>query len=302
MINDKKKIGKYSVIVIPGKYGTAKSWNIPTWVLPAIIAFNLVFLSLVITMCLQLNNANANLLHMESLKNSVNLLKEKKSNQDKQLNQYKQYTEEIKEKLQQIEELEKQIQDTMKQTKDLNSIQIAQLTYTEMSEEIAQLNYTQLSQSLDEKIKTLNDIEKNVNLVKRYNDKIPTLLPCAGRYTSKFGKRSNPFSRGGTEFHSGVDIANSYGTKIVATAEGVVIVAEYSGGYGNLVAINHQNGYISYYGHNSKLLVKAGDYVKRGEVLSLMGSTGRSTGNHVHFEIRKNNTPVDPFKVLWGGL
>ncbi|GAA0178186.1 peptidoglycan DD-metalloendopeptidase family protein [Clostridium sediminicola] len=301
MIN-KKKIGKYSVILIPGKYGTAKNWSIPAWVLPAVIAFNVAFFSFVLAMYLQLKNANNDLLHMESLKNSVQILNEKKSNQDEQLNQYEQYTEEIKEKLQQIEELENKIQDTMKQTKDLKSVEIAQLSYSEMSEEIAQLNYTQLSQALDEKIQTLDDIQKDVNLVKRYNNKIPTLLPCTGRYTSKFGKRSNPFSRGGTEFHSGVDIANAYGTKVAATADGVVIIAEYSGGYGNLVAVDHQNGYVSYYGHNSKILVDNGDYVKRGEVLALMGSTGRSTGNHVHFEIRKNNTPVDPFKVLWGGL
>lgn len=302
MLGKKRKIGKYSVIVIPGKYGTAKNWSIPTWILPALITFNIAFFSFVLAIYLQLKDANNDLIHMDSLKNNVEVLNKENLNQEDQLNEYEQYTEEIKDKLQQIQELEKEIQDTMKQTKDLKEIEIAQLTYTEMSEEISQLGYADLSQALDFKIETLNNVQKDVNLIKRYNDKIPTLLPCAGRYTSKFGNRSNPFSRGGTEFHSGVDIANSYGTKVGATADGVIIVADYSGGYGNLVAIDHQNGYVSYYGHNSSLLVEVGQYVKRGEVIALMGSTGRSTGNHVHFEIRLDNTPVDPFKVLRGGL
>lgn len=302
MLRKKRKIGKYSVIVIPGKYGTAKNWSIPTWVLPALIVFNIAFFSFVLALYLQLKDANNNLIHMDSLKNSVDVLNKENLNRDNQLNEYEQYTEEIKDKLQQIEELEKEIQDTMKQTKDLKEIEIAKLTNTEMSEEISQLDYDDLSEALDFKIETLNNVQSDVNLIKRYNNKIPTTMPCAGRYTSKFGNRSNPFSRGGTEFHAGVDIANSYGTKVGATADGIIIVADYSGGYGNLVAIDHQNGYVSYYGHNSSLLVNVGQYVKRGEIIALMGSTGRSTGNHVHFEIRLNNTPVDPFKVLWGGL
>jgi murein DD-endopeptidase MepM/ murein hydrolase activator NlpD len=116
--------------------------------------------------------------------------------------------------------------------------------------------------------------------------------PTSGRLTSGYG------ARWGTT-HKGIDIASSYGTRIYASDGGVVTQAGYnSGGYGYLVVIDHGNGFQTYYGHNSKIAVSVGQRVAQGELIAYMGSTGNSTGNHCHFEIRKNGVPQNPLNYL----
>lgn len=127
---------------------------------------------------------------------------------------------------------------------------------------------------------------------------IPSIWPTKGVITSSFGSRVDPVY-GGTGRHEGVDIANDYGTPIVATANGVVRYAGYDGGgYGNMVEIDHGNGFVTIYGHCSAILVSAGMTVVQGQTIALMGSTGKSTGNHAHYEIRINGTAVDPMLFL----
>lgn len=118
------------------------------------------------------------------------------------------------------------------------------------------------------------------------------IQPTSGRLSSNFGRRWG-------RQHQGIDIAASYGTDVVASDGGTVVYASYnSSGYGNLIKIDHGNGYVTYYGHNSKLCVSVGDKVYQGQVIAKVGSTGRSTGNHCHFEIRVNGTPVNPINYL----
>ena len=103
----------------------------------------------------------------------------------------------------------------------------------------------------------------------------------------------------GSDFHPGIDIANDMGTPIVATADGVVTTAGWNdGGYGNMVDIDHGNGMSTLYGHNSELAVSAGQTVSKGQVIAYAGSTGNSTGPHVHFEVRVNGDPVNPLNYL----
>lgn len=113
----------------------------------------------------------------------------------------------------------------------------------------------------------------------------------SGRISSRFGPRWG-------SYHKGLDIANPTGTPIVAADGGKVAFSGWKGDYGYLVIINHENGYATYYGHASKLLVKKGDRVYRGQTIAKVGNTGRSTGPHLHFEVRKNGTPVDPLKYI----
>jgi murein DD-endopeptidase MepM/ murein hydrolase activator NlpD len=125
---------------------------------------------------------------------------------------------------------------------------------------------------------------------------IPTGLPVNGYQTDGFGIRGNPFGDGGREFHEGVDIAVDFGTPVSTTADGLVIWAAPYAGYGNLVAIYHSNGITTRYGHLSKITVEAGQRVRRGDQIGHAGSTGRSTGPHVHYEIRVNDQPIDPWR------
>ena len=125
----------------------------------------------------------------------------------------------------------------------------------------------------------------------------PSTIPVNGRISCNFGKRNNPFGGTSTEFHKGLDIAVASGTAVKATGRGKVIRSEYSGGYGYLVAIDHGFGMKTYYAHNSKLLVNVGDIVERGDTIARSGSTGRSTGPHVHYEVRIKDNPVDPLSI-----
>ncbi len=115
--------------------------------------------------------------------------------------------------------------------------------------------------------------------------------PSRGRITSRYGPRWG-------EKHSGIDIATSLGNPIKAADGGVVKFAGWSGNYGKLVIINHENGYTTYYGHCSTIKVKVGQRVARGDVIATVGQTGRATGPHVHFEVRKNGTPVNPLNYI----
>jgi murein DD-endopeptidase MepM/ murein hydrolase activator NlpD len=131
---------------------------------------------------------------------------------------------------------------------------------------------------------------------------IPSTEPVHGtNFTSGFGVRSDPF-KGRAAMHPGIDLAGPYGTPIYATADGTVGRAEWnSGGYGNLVEIDHGHGIQTRYGHLSRSIVHAGERVKRGQLIAYMGSTGRSTGSHLHYEVRLDGTAVNPIPFLQSG-
>lgn len=135
----------------------------------------------------------------------------------------------------------------------------------------------------------------DVKLASRSGSAVPAISgswPVSGRLSSRFGKR-------GGAFHKGIDIAASTGTEVHAFADGKVIFSGWdNGGYGYLVIISHSNGYETYYAHNSKLKVKAGQTVSKGQLIANVGNTGDSNGSHCHFEIRRNGTPVNPLSFL----
>ena len=128
----------------------------------------------------------------------------------------------------------------------------------------------------------------------------PSIWPVDGRLTDGFGDRRNPFGGYSSEFHAGQDIATNYGTPVVATANGVVTFAGCQSGYGQVVVIDHGDGLTTRYGHLSHIDVEMGQNITRGDMVGKVGSTGRSTGPHVHYEIRINDEPVDPTPYLPG--
>ena len=117
------------------------------------------------------------------------------------------------------------------------------------------------------------------------------LRPISGVITSRYGTRN-------MRAHKGVDIAGNHGDDIFAADTGVVTYSGWCEGYGNLIIIDHQNGYVTYYGHCSKLYANVGDSVLKGDVIATVGSTGRSTGPHLHFEVRLNGEDYDPLKFI----
>ena len=125
----------------------------------------------------------------------------------------------------------------------------------------------------------------------------PNLWPVEGAVTGSFGERIDPFNGEGA-FHSGVDIASSYGQPVIAPADGVVVFADILGGYGRAIMIDHGHGLTTRFGHLANFAVTSGQHVHRGDTIGYVGLSGRSTGPHLHYEVRINDTPVNPHKYL----
>ena len=150
-------------------------------------------------------------------------------------------------------------------------------------------------QSREQQLALLEDVIMRSELKK---EATPAGRPIGkGWISSYYGKRTDPFT-GKLEMHKGMDFAGKAGSEIKAVASGVVTWSGSRYGYGNLVEINHGNGYVTRYGHNDKILVEVGDTIERGQPISLMGSTGRSTGPHVHFEVLLNDKQIDPIRFV----
>lgn len=127
---------------------------------------------------------------------------------------------------------------------------------------------------------------------------VPTMWAHLGKINNEFGFRRNPFGGRTYEFHGGLDIDGERGDNVLAPANGVVTKAGWQGGYGNLIEIDHGNGLTTRYGHLSSIQIQVGDTIQRGQILGAVGSTGRSTGPHLHYELRLNDKPINPRRLL----
>ncbi len=155
-----------------------------------------------------------------------------------------------------------------------------------------------LSRQLDDRSQQLAVLEEMMMNRKLDEEVVPAGRPITrGWLSSYFGMRTDPFT-GRRAHHAGIDFAGKLGSDVVAVAAGVVTYAGKRSGYGNLVEINHGKGYSTRYGHNQEILVEVGQTVKKGQVIAHMGSTGRSTGPHVHFEVLYNGRQVNPIKYI----
>jgi murein DD-endopeptidase MepM/ murein hydrolase activator NlpD len=164
--------------------------------------------------------------------------------------------------------------------------------YRELDGRLAQLDHQALyvEQVLQDQYALLAD-------QKAFLAALPTRKPAVGYFTSGFGVRRSPFG-GRDKMHEGLDIANQPGTPIKATADGLVVFADTKAGYGQTVIIDHGYGLETWYAHNRRLTVTKGQKVKRGDPISQLGNSGRSTGPHLHYEVRVHGTPVDPLTYI----
>lgn len=169
----------------------------------------------------------------------------------------------------------------------------------------ASQNVEQISADMDKVARLLADREHKLvaleNLLmnrKLKKESLPSGRPVTrGWMSSRYGQRTDPFT-GKKTFHRGIDFAGKRGADVIAVAAGVITRTEKTSGYGNVVEIRHADGYTTRYGHNQEILVDVGDVVKKGEVVALLGSTGRSSGPHVHLEVHQNGRVVNPNKFI----
>jgi len=147
-------------------------------------------------------------------------------------------------------------------------------------------------------LRTTNLARRKGNIFSRGDvNTLPSIWPVNGRLEGGYGVRSDPFSGEGA-MHTGIDISAPTGTAVHAAADGIVLHAGWNGGYGRCVIIDHGNNYQTWYGHLAQMDVIEGQEIRQGEVLGLVGSSGRSTGSHLHYEVRIANTPVNPYRFL----
>ena len=147
-------------------------------------------------------------------------------------------------------------------------------------------------------IEYVSFLQEEANRFERYLSRIPLGPPVWGRITSRFGYRRDPFD-GNYEFHNGVDIRAPWGTPVRATADGKVIYASWRAGYGKTVIIKHAYGFRTLYAHLSRIKVKPGRWVKSGQIIGYVGSTGKSTGPHVHYEVWRYSKRENPIKYMY---
>ena len=145
-----------------------------------------------------------------------------------------------------------------------------------------------------------SEVDSEIAAIRKAADPafLPTMWAHLGKINNEFGFRRNPFGGRAYEFHPGMDIDGERGDVVTAPANGTVIKAGWTGGYGNMVEIDHGNGLTTRYGHLSKIEVEVGDTIERGQLLGNIGSTGRSTGPHLHFELRLNDKSINPRHFL----
>jgi murein DD-endopeptidase MepM/ murein hydrolase activator NlpD len=168
-----------------------------------------------------------------------------------------------------------------------------------------ELTVPEFQKMLDEMSKVIDDRSEKLGVLDSFfmgdrlaRKTIPTTMPVSGAYySSNYGYRIDPIN-GHSEFHTGVDLVTPVGTPVVAAAGGVVSFSGMVPEYGNMIDVDHDNGLTSRYAHLSKRLVKAGDVVMKGQPIALSGNTGRTTGPHLHFEVREKGIPLNPGKFL----
>ncbi len=243
---------------------------------------------------------------------TINTQADEIQNQRKQVQTFAQKIETLKEQVEHLSKLEDQVRliaDIQKTGESSGLIGIGGIPENDLDQEIPleakhnnliremhqQVDQTQIAakqKGLDFE-DLIGKLEKKKNLLAS----TPSIKPVNGWITSRFGYRKSPFT-GKRSFHSGLDISNRPGTKIISTADGKVTYAAEKMYFGNLVIIDHGYGKVTKYAHNKKILVKKGQKVKRGDVIALMGNTGKSTGPHLHYEVRINGAPVNPLKYI----
>ncbi len=306
---NKKFMQFVTVFIIPHTEEATYSFRFPFW-LSRIVCFGLILLLMFLFYLIY------GVVSLQGEVSENNLLRKEKRLLSERENTIAEETENILEQIEQLEEFTSIAMEKVEGEMDQET-EFVQMQREEESDEIdlyqqdralasrgdyqvlerAQRNLQDIKVMLPEKGETIEELKKDAE---EHQDRMkakPDGWPTWGRISSGFGKRRDPVSHN-WRMHEGIDISNSANTPISATAYGTVSYAGYRGGFGNLVIIDHGYGYETYYAHLNRIDVSEGESVSRGQRIGLMGSTGRSMGDHLHYEVRVNGNPRDPAPYL----
>ncbi len=175
---------------------------------------------------------------------------------------------------------------------------IAEKTNETKSGSPVELSFNQVNARSYSLEQNLHELYELLSDQRSFLSALPTKKPSDGVFTSGFGVRVSPMGDGNEKMHEGLDIAASVGTPIHCPASGTIVFAGRKSGYGQIVMVDHGYGLETWYGHTSRILVRPGQKVKRGQAIALIGNSGRSTGSHLHYEVHVNGIPVDPINYI----
>ena len=223
---------------------------------------------------------------------SYEVLKEEAKGQDKQIQKFSKQTDFLRSKLDELVKKEEQIRKML--GLGIRSTRTVRPKVDPNNKETVNDRIKDLNKKISDRKKSLEELSASVKQLRERFANTPSIWPSWGRIMSTFGYRSFPW-RG---MHTGIDINASYGSPIRAAADGVIVHSSWKTGYGNTVIIDHGFGVKTLYGHISSFVVKAGQKVKKGQMIARIGTTGYATGPHVHYEVIKNGTAVDPYPYL----
>ncbi len=239
----------------------------------------------------------------------LTIYRQTKDQQEEKLQKLTTHTEELQKKMATLSKIEEQVREQMKKL-GMEPPEKEQLAPSDAgkggpnshkltSADVLQQQNATLEKSMQVTTKNLENLLASLKNENYRQDVTPSKWPVDGGYiSSEFGSRANPFDGSSGDYHPGIDIAENYGAPVYASASGHVQRADWYGGYGNYIRLSHDYGYSTAYGHLSKIAVKAGDYVDKGQVIGYVGSTGYSTGPHLHFEVLLYGEQIDPGKLI----
>jgi len=299
-VADKSKTGDLTVLIVPHDDSKTLSFRLPIWIIQLLVILQAVVLAgvffLIRGYLLRSNQAN----ELKQLRNANRV-------QEEQINQMTQETEELMNMMEQLEYLSEQIKELMGEADEKSDV--SQLTDSQVGSfqvasrgessvySRAEGNLRILQTNLPLQLEHLDKLKTDLEEHNRRLEATPSKWPTHGWITSRFGYRKDPFTHR-VEFHNGLDIGAPYGTRVYASCSGRVEKATYNRGWGNLVVIKNGYGFSTYYAHLSRYIVNPGEWVSKGDLIGYVGNSGRSTGPHLHFEIRVNGVAVNPLNYL----
>ncbi len=311
MVKNKKNYATF--MFIPESQSTVKSYRMPLW-FPKFVTISI--LLLVIAAAASFSILSSLKLQYEISKNEIGKLTAINNSQKVEIEKLQKNSEEIQRQLAEnskiLDEVKKAVGISPSSTVEapgsspvslLNSSPVNLLkegTGPDMSVKIKNIeaDFSSLTDKIAAQKQVIIESMGPIKSKLAYLMAKPSIMPVAASITAGFGYRKNPFTSRGSEFHKGVDFAASYGKTVAATGDGIVMFAGWNAGYGKMVIISHGYGITTLYAHNSKLLVKQGDKVNKGQAISKVGNTGRSTGTHLHYEVKLNGKNVNPTKYF----
>ncbi|MEE9441417.1 MAG: M23 family metallopeptidase [candidate division Zixibacteria bacterium] len=292
---------KITIMVVPRKGGDMSSYSIPVKLLWAVALFGICFIAINVFLLSDYFSQRVDRARLDKLLRENQMLSEQYTAMEGSIDDLQGSYAELVNKEEAIR--------TIFGLPEIN--EEARMLGVGGPEDPALNNFTEATA---EALKVSADVDELLRLAKfereRYRDvyellgnkrdllnHTPSIKPARGYPSSGYGTRNDPFT-GLKEFHPGLDISNSNGTPIYATAEGKITAVRINGGLGKMVSIDHGYGFITRYGHLSDYKVKVGQRVKRGDIIGLMGSTGYTTGPHLHYEVIKKGKHVNPYKYI----